>query len=226
MKRIILRGLLIAAVATATLWTCFAPYSYRYRLTISAEVGGEVRRASSVIELTLTSQWIQIGDMGDYDMKLYGDAVYLDLGNGRNVVATLMAGPTGALDRYPSLIARMFQLTWESYGRGVAEKNLDRSTPRSLTGDDIPTLVTFADPKDPTTLSIVMPEAFPRVFGPDVRFIGAMLEPTKESVARSIDQFLPWVGNSSAELAAAKRMRASENGIGPAIAAGIIFRRD
>jgi hypothetical protein len=224
MKKIVLRGLLIVAVASVTLWTCFAPYTYRYRLTISAEVGGEVRSASSVIELTLTPQWIQIGDMGDYDMKLYGDAVYLDLGQERNVVATLMAGPTGALDIYPSLITRMFQLTWESYDRKTG-RPLNRSESQSLSGEDIPTLVTFSDPKDPNTLSVVAPGAFPDVFGPEVRFVGAMLEPTKESVTRSIDRYLPWIADSSAELAAAKRMPAREGGEGP-VSADVIFRRD
>lgn len=157
-----------------------------------------------------------------YAFRVRGEAVFLDLGAGRNVVAILAHGEN-AED-----VSRVITLWVEAHGnkqwdedvwsgrtelRGVVELR-----PRGvveLRPPLIPTLVTFADPLDPSTVEIVRLEEFERVFGPGFRFRRATLEvvptgwwpasvlglsgvPFTKGV---IEQRLPWLAGMTTNLA-------------------------
>jgi hypothetical protein len=178
-------GLVLALVIVA-FSIAFPTHSYRYRLTISAEVDGEVRSASSVIEIRSRKQ-IKIGDAPPYDTKVLGEAAFLDLGNGKNVIAILAFGPTGNSDRLQFLVSDVFGVSrpeiWENLSKADEE--------RVLTGDNIPTLVTFADVGDPESGRVVKPEDFTKEFGNGVRFVGARIQMTRDSLASDIENHLP-----------------------------------
>ena len=104
-----------------------------------------------------------------------GEAVFLDLGGGRNLVAVLAHGESAEdVDRINSF--------WvEAYGRYRYDEDVwsGRTELRravELKPPLVPTLVTFADPLDPSTARVVLPGEFEAVFGPGFRFRRATLE--------------------------------------------------
>ena len=220
MKKFALYASFIVAIFIALFLVSCWPYTYRYKLIIAAEVDGETVSASSVIEVAMTSQFQLNPDRAGYHFDVYGDAVYLDLGNGRNVVATLRFGPSGGTDLLRFLAPKVFG---SDDGLGFWPRYTGTNEARTLQTENIPVLVTFGNPDDPGTLQVVSPDQFPEFFGPDVRFLKAEIQMTREPVTRTIDTFLPWVGDYSAELIATIEMQ-KPTGYGPTMP-DIIFRR-
>ena len=128
-----------------------------------------------------------------------GEAVFVDLGNGRNVVALLASGTFAEKHSYPAhLVTTHFKTSW-SDGRQLA------SLPKlrghwELAQDDLPTLVTFSNPNDPATLRLVPVGQFEQVFGPSVRWRGIAIEMTTDAVTHVIESKLPWVTKLTAGL--------------------------
>lgn len=164
--------LLIAWLGSAFLYETTQTYAHHYRLTIEVDTPDGVRSGSGVWRSAWTRKADWIPQTPGSVASLRGEAVFVDLGGGRHVIAILGLGPTGTANGIESLAARAFRRdrplwfveapSWE----GTAE----------LRVFDIPTLVTFADLADPTTARVVAPEEFPQVFGPGVRFKRATIE--------------------------------------------------
>ena len=70
----------------------FPTYSYRYSMTVEVTVDGVVHSGSSVIEVDLVKQPRIITDTPAVLPKVHGEAVFVDLGKGRNVIALLASG--------------------------------------------------------------------------------------------------------------------------------------
>ena len=199
-------------------------FSYRYRLALEVETPQGSKTASSVIQVAVTPKFVHWNPSASpIIVRVEGEAIFLDLGQGKNVIATLGFGPTGAntdrLSRLPSEVlggdngqSYKRARTWE----GRAE----------LHGGLIPTLVTFGDPADPRTLRVVQPDEFVAVLGPGYRFKGAWIEMTKDDVTRGrIQEKLPWVGSYDAERIAERQMRLADQGKGSSGTPGMKFRR-
>jgi hypothetical protein len=153
-------------------------YTHRYRLTVEVETPDGVKRGANVIEVSDTPKMVHWNPSSSGLMtRVWGEAIFLDLGQGKNLVATLGFGPTGAnTDKLDSLAA-------EALGRykgGFYEEAPSWTGSAELHGNLIPTLVTFANPADPYTVRVVRPEEFEAVFGPGYRFKGAWIEMTRD----------------------------------------------
>ena len=171
-------------------------FSYRYRLALEVETPRGLKTGSSVIQVAVTPKFVHWNPSASpIIIRVEGEAIFLDLGQGKNVIATLGFGPSGAnegrLSRLPSEVlggdngqSYKRARTWE----GRAE----------LHGDLIPTMVTFGDLADPYTVQVVMPDEFATVFGPGYRFKGAWIEMTRDDVTRAgIEEKLPWIYHMS-----------------------------
>src|SRR5579875_3813684 len=91
----------------------YPTYSYRYRMTVQVEEDGKIHSGSSVIQVKINKQ-PQFGDAPPQESHFYGDAVFVDLGNGRNVIALLAAGPRGKnVDYSYNIVPTLFGLTFE-----------------------------------------------------------------------------------------------------------------
>jgi hypothetical protein len=197
----------VAALGAAFLWA-FPTYSHRYRLTVDVDTPEGVRSASSVIEVERKDEtWILIAQ-GRFVSRVHGEAVFVDLGAGRNVIALLAHGPNG------SNVGQRVSLAIEAYGFFKWDKDAwtgraKMQGPVELKAPLIPTFVTFSDLSDPKTARVVRPEEFEAVFGKGVRFKRAFIEmvPTGtwpfnrlgwprslvgEPVTRGIEAKLPW----------------------------------
>jgi hypothetical protein len=88
----------------------YPTYTYRYRTTVEVEVDGTVHSGSSVIEVGINNQ-PPIGSAPPYVAHLRGEAVFVDLGRGRNVIALLAAGAPVPNVNYPdSIVPALFDL--------------------------------------------------------------------------------------------------------------------
>lgn len=201
-------GLAIVAIVVGFLawWASQTPtYVHRFRLVIEAEAEGEVRRGANVIEVRTTDVKVGLPEAKGSRSQVRGEAVFVDLGRGRHVIAILGFGPTGADDRIDSLALRAFR---PSRRRLHLSDVPDLEGSVDLHGDLIPTLVTFADIDDPTSARVVLLDQFETVFGPDVHFRGARLEMVPagiwpltlfgiggEPITRGIEERLPAIRN-------------------------------
>lgn len=182
---------IIAAIAAGLLlwgWVAYPSYSYAFRLIIDVDTPSGIKTGSSVISLTWRSQ-MPIGPRSAVT-QVKGEAVFVDVGGGRHVIATLGFGPKGAEDKLESLAFEAFRRA----GRPMDIKALAKAQGSApLTGDLVPTLVTFTDLNNPTTARVVRLDELPAVFGAGMRFRGARIEMTGDSVSRAIEKKLTWL---------------------------------
>lgn len=169
-----------------------------YRFGNEVETPDGLKSASNTIAVYQHDVRWGLPQTTGYRSTFKGDATFLDLGAGHNVVALLVHGPTGHIAGYMSgLDAGAFarngrELPWQEtrYLTGTAP----------VTGDLIPTLVTFSDVNDPQSGRVVAPGDFEKVFGPGYRFKRAWVEITSGPVTRTIDKYLPFLKSHEEEL--------------------------
>jgi hypothetical protein len=155
---------------------------HKYRLTVEVETPDGVKSAANVMAVHPDRGYSRGGHT-----RARGDAVFVDLGGARNLVALLAHLDNGKLDldgiNYVALRA------YKVAGRNVSFNEMNRMTGTvPVTGALIPVLVTFAVADDPGTMRT-------------------------EPVTRGIEARLPWLNeaNKSAAMAlAAAGLRSSE----------------
>ncbi len=163
-----------------------------------------------------------------------GDAVFVDLGGGKNLVALLAhIDKTIDLDGMNYVALRAYRAA----GRNVSFNEMSRMTGVvPVTGALIPVLVTFADPNDPATARAVPPDDLAAAFGNGFRLHGISAEvvpngvwpldfggPLGEPVTRGIEAKLPWL--NGADNPAATAIKAAGLPTGEAIDAREAFTR-
>lgn len=198
-----------ALIAGAVIWweSQTPTYAHRFRLVIEAEAGGELRSGSSVIDVRVTDNKFGSPEMKGLRSRVRGEAVFVDLGAGKHVIAILGFGPTGSEDWIAGLTEGAFLPSHPGL-RFCDVPGLTGTAP--LTGKKIPTLVIFADLNDPKSARVVGLTEFESVFGADVHFKRAFVEmipvgwwpfsmlgwPSSlagEPVTRGIEKQLPWL---------------------------------
>lgn len=204
---------------------------HKYRMTVEVETPEGVKTASGVVAVTPDRSYTR-----DRGTRTSGDALYVDLGGGRNVVATLAhfdkaldldAVNYVALRAYPAATGKRVNFNDMSKQTGVVP----------VKGALIPLLVAFADPANPGSARVVSPddagavlgkgfrlhgitaEAVPNGFWP-IDFGGALGEP----VTRAIAGKLPWLNGADASAAAATALKAGLPGV-DGIDARAVFTR-
>jgi hypothetical protein len=213
-------GLIAAfgALVAIGMWGTMGPTTtFRYRLTVEIDTPDGVKSASSVLETRIqddTKAWWNLPDMRTTKVSMVGQAVYVDLGAGKHVIALLASGPTGqggishifggAIGREPSPPAS-YQSVGGSYEVPPAGH---------------PTLVTFADLADPASAKVVyatgrdvrlIPTApgstsgsykdfgpltidrFAETFGPGYALKGVFIQMTTDPITRGIEGRLPFL---------------------------------
>jgi len=181
---------------------------HKYRLTVEVDTPDGIKSASGVLAVFPDRGYSRGGHT-----RIGGDAVFVDLAGGKNLVA-LLAHPGKSLD-----LDGMNYLALRAYGaaRGSRVSFNQMSTmtcPVPVTGALIPLLLTFADPKDPASARLVAPDDAEAALGQGFRLHGIIAEvvpngwwpidfggPLGEPVTRGIEAKLPWL-NGPADAAA------------------------
>ena len=206
MKRLgIFVALIVGAVVIYNL--AFPSVTVRYRLTLEAQVDGEPRTGSGVIEVTYAKQSRFAGQRPGIE-TFRGEAVVLDLGQ-RGALFGLLTADTDARSVPETIILRAF-----GFPGGVLPGPVDAglrqlqhlSGSRELPLTSLPLLVRFRDLNDPMTVERVDPLNIGKSFGAGARLIRATLEIvpagiwplnslgiTGEPITRGVYQRLPWL---------------------------------
>jgi hypothetical protein len=152
----------------------YPTYRYRYRMTVDVMVDGVVHSGSSVIEVQLAKQ--PLAQLGPSVLpKAIGEAVFVDLGEGRNVTALLVPASNISNVDYPKYVVQThFQIS------GAENSELARLASASgsweLPESQLPAFVTFANLEDPKTASLIGPQDFEAALGPSVHFKRVLIE--------------------------------------------------
>ena len=169
--------ILAAAIGAVVLdGIAYPSVTLRYRLTLEAEVEGQPKTGTGVIEVTYSKQ-PQIATQRELSIRYRGEAIVLDLGSRGILFALLKAGADSRSG--PEWIAlRAFNLPGGSFPRPVEEgvKQVRRlSGKRELPFESLPLLVRFRDINDPMTVERV-PLNIAERFGAGAKLVRATLE--------------------------------------------------
>jgi hypothetical protein len=198
------RGVLgvLAGGAAFVLSGCglFGGNSYRFKMTVEVETPQGIRRGSGVYSVLAfkTSELITGGSSSDIEFK--GEAVAVDLPEGRTLFALLrMANGTSSDDNIGIMSMRAMDAAFKNTTK-------DESARRIASGDGIqspaevpigyyPMLVTFTDITDPKSVQRVDPANLAASFGPGVKLKRIVVETTSERVTTGIQKRLGWRKN-------------------------------
>jgi hypothetical protein len=163
----------------------FPAYTYRYRLSISPEIDGQVRTASSVIEVTAEES-----PFGGGGAKLRGQAPYLDLGDRGALIFSLG-------NDYDGSGRAALWIGAKAFGNDSSVPNIKKlptlTGRRNLPLDSIPFAIWFPKSGDLTQRRALLPQDFEDAFGPGARIASASVEITRDPVVLDIDKRLPWL---------------------------------
>ena len=149
--------------------------------------------------------------------RTVGDAIFVDLGSGKNLVALLAhVDKNLVLDDVNYVALRAYN---EAAGKRVSFNEMSRlSGIVPVKGALIPVLVTFADPANPATARVVSPDDAEAVLGKGYHLKGLTAEVVPngywpldfggvlgEPVSRGIQAKLPWLNGADNPAATALR---------------------
>jgi hypothetical protein len=194
---------------------------HKYRLTVEVETPDGVKSASGVMAVHPDRSYSRGGQT-----RTKGDAVFVDLGGGKNLLALLAhIDKSVELDGMSYVALRAYNVA----GRKVSFNDMSRMTGAvPVTGALIPVLVTFTNPDDPATARAVPPDDLEAALGKGFRLHGISAEvvpnglwpldfggPLGEPVTRGIETKLAWWNQPDNPAAIA--LRAAELPAGEAI---------
>lgn len=184
----------LCAPAALALPGCWKPlYSWRQKLTLEVEAGGEVYAGSSVIEVF----WKEADGAAITGRPnaswMRGEASFVDI-CGKNTLFALLRSPV--TDQHPRRVAfSAFGYSPEPGFDVESFRALSRAQGRkaTLAPDQYPMLVTFDDIADPKSVREVDPQNLSGSFSGGVRLKRILLEITEEPVTELIEAKLNWL---------------------------------
>ena len=182
--------------------------AHKYRLTLDIETPKGRKSASGVMAVHPDRSYTRRGQT-----RTLGDAIFVDLGQGKNLVALLAHLDNRLVLDDMNYVALRAYLA--ATGKRVPFSEISRLTGTvPVKGELIPVLVAFADPAAPGTARVVRPDDAEAVLGKGYRIEGISVEvvpngywpldfggPLGEPVTRGIQAKLPWLdvtGDSAA----------------------------
>jgi hypothetical protein len=185
-------------VMALTLAACGRTESYRYKLTLAVNTPDGVKRGSNVTEVSFFE--VSIPARGIMH-KLRGAALYLDLGPGTRPLIALVGrqikpySGQWSRDGGPATtqLFRLYDISPSADVMDTLAKVTRMRGERTITANELPDLVTFADMDDPNTVTEVDPNDLQATLGPGISWNEITLEITDEPITKGIEQKLPWI---------------------------------
>ncbi|WP_315810613.1 hypothetical protein [Bradyrhizobium sp. SZCCHNR3107] len=160
-------------------------------MTVNVDAGGEPRSGSSVIEVRVRKQPQFLPEVGPVSQSVRGQAAFIELPGGKNLIALLASGSIGEHQDYPrEVVPWQFKLNL-SNDRALVRLPVLRGQ-WELATDRLPTLVTVGDPNDAATAQVVRSDQIDRMLGVHLRSI--TIEMTADAVpSPDIETKLPFL---------------------------------
>ena len=179
--------------------------AHKYRLTVEVETPDGRKSASGVVAVHPDRSYSRGGKT-----RTAGDAVYVDLGGGKNLVALLAHIDKNIDLESMNYVALRAYIAAAAGGKRVSFNEMNRQTGIvPVKGEQIPLLVTFADPGNPATARSVQPDDAAAALGTGYRLHGVSAEVVPngfwpldfggmlgEPVSRGIQAKLPWLNGA------------------------------
>lgn len=188
---------------------CLNRPGHKYRMTVEVDTPEGIKSGSGVLSVHPDRGYSRHGHT-----VTRGDAIYVDLGGGKNLVALLAhLDKTIDLDGINYVALRAYKAA----GRNPSFNEMSRMTGVvPVTGALIPVLLTFADPSDPSTARSVPPGDLAAVFGKGFQLHDIIAEVVPngfwpldyggvlgEPVTRGIEAKLSWLNAADSTAATA-----------------------
>jgi len=176
---------------------------FNYRLSVELTDGNKVWAGSSVIKVRIGHQ-PSGGSIPEATTRVFGEAIFVQLDNGKNLLALLAEGPDIQHIDYPvPVVLRSFGLTHNR--QDLAKVKTLKGKSHTLEPRFFPTFATFDNITDPKTARIVLPQDFSRVYGENISLKSVKIEITDDPVTEQLQSKLPWWGSSGRPAAVAWR---------------------
>jgi hypothetical protein len=189
----------------------FPVCTFRYKLTAEVMTPDGLKTGSSVIEVSYSHH----GDYGGGEnavLNIVGEAVYVDLGAGKNLFVTLTtrdSGRAGPNDRNGrnyyddvgpmnpfAFPLKVYGLKWQ-FGHEAdlcgAFRSVDPERIAEVSFENIPTLVSFGNLADPNSVNVVQPAKLSDVFGNGYELKRLFFWPTTDPQVAKIENILKWL---------------------------------
>ena len=197
-RRGIIRFLTALGSATMLRGCGFLGYSsYRFKMTVEVETPHGLKTGSSVYDVRAfrTSDLLTGG--GSSDSELRGEALAVELPNGKTLFALLKTVNTPGHDDLAYMSMRSLDPAF-NYNRAESAKRIRSGngiqSPAEVAPSDYPMLVTFAGNNDPTSVARVDPRNLASSLGAGARLKSIMVEVTDDDVTISTRMRLDVLG--------------------------------
>ena len=201
-KQLVTTSLIVTAILLGGLYYLNRP-EHKYQLTIEVQTPGGVKSASGVMAVNMGKDGGILPEAGG-SIGMNGDALFVDLGSGRNLIVALAHGANAA--NFDGM-SRLAMNAFAAAGQKVQFKDVNRLKGKvEVHGDLIPTLVTSTDLVDPKAAQVIDPSKIEATFGNGFHLNRVIIEmvplrlwpldfggPLGEPVTRGIETKLPWV---------------------------------
>jgi hypothetical protein len=205
MKRVVVS--LVCLLAAFAIYTSIFSATVRYRLTLEAEVDGEPKTGSGVVEVSYSKNNDPISS-AEFTVGIRGEAVALNLGP-RGILFALLKEDSDARSGPEYIVLRAFNFPGGALPSPVTNglsqvKRLSGKVALPLTS--LPLLVRFRDLDDPKSIEKVDPLDIATSFGAGAKLVGVTLEIvpagiwplswcgiTGEPITRGLSSKLKWL---------------------------------
>lgn len=188
----IVLGLLMAGVAVAYAMSSSEPdLQIRYKITINVQTPDGIKSGSTIREFSIDKFKGFNPDKADFNAKMRGEAVVVDLGNKKLFALIDSNSYSEMLYAFPIVneVAPLSEQGIEYY------KNLKTGT-KTLLENKLhwPKFVTFDDLNDPTSVQSVDPEGLSKTFGEGFALKNIEIEVTDKELGWGVvNRYLNWL---------------------------------
>lgn len=205
----------------------FHDWEWHQKLTVSVMTPDGLKSGSAVVSVNVydTPSWWGLGDFrGAGASSLSGEAVTVDLGNGRYLFA-LLSNYSHETTR-ETFISKEEQPRTKAQVIAVYDRLEKMRSSRELARENYPLLVTFDDIQDPETVRRVDPSNLSDSFGPGYRLNAITMSITDEPVTEGrVASVLGWLDNVQGRLKPTNKRYADQLDIEETLYS-LDFRRD
>jgi hypothetical protein len=187
------------ALAALALSSCHGPFvSYRYRLTVTVETPQGEKSGSSVLQSNESdNRGVDLPLLSNsFVTRMTGEAVFVDLGERKNLIALMTCGQRGRdLYKFQVLAAVTIERATGKLPWQLNARELKTLGPFEVPEDFIPTLLTFSDLTNAELWRVVPEQDFEKIFGAGYQLKRVTVELTDAPVTVSIEEKLPWLAS-------------------------------